>query len=66
MGATDIGSEGAWKWIDSGNPVPDFAWYINDPNGGIDANCFYWHYSFLAGADDSCTSYKYPLCQIVV
>ena len=26
LGGSDMGHEGDWKWINSGEPVPDFVW----------------------------------------
>ena len=63
-GASDLGREGEWIWMNSLYPVPDFAWSPAQPNGGIRENCMYLYPSYAGGEDNTCLAGYYPICQV--
>ena len=74
MGATDVDSEGTWKWrsdslvMSIGRSMVEstISWYSGEPN---DANrnedCVeLWRYTTLTLNDDACSSSAYYVCEI--
>ena len=60
----DLGREGKWYWSSSLNPVGDFMWYSNEPNGGIRENYMGIGSQYEPmGFDFVSTSKLFPLCQ---
>merc|ERR1712126_342221 len=71
IGGSDIGHEGDWKWINSGESVPDFAWplesgFPRESREGLKYNYMYLASSYKAGIDTFHAYQTYPLCQITV
>ena len=70
LGATDLGVEGVFKWMESEMFVEDFIWHSDQPDGGITQNCMYWENG--GARDASCDGHTWhgdsihPLCQQVV
>ena len=66
--ATDLGLEGVWRWLRSGETVGDFVWdkSSNEPNGGVGSDCMLLNYQEgYLGWDASCTRTDvYPACQV--
>merc|ERR1711892_444494 len=64
IGATDLGKEGRWMWLQSLSSVPDFLWESDFPTQSNKYNCMYlndaYHY---AAVDTSCQATNYPICQ---
>lgn len=65
---TDLGREGEWYWASSGAAVGDFVWssYLSQPDGDTRYNCMMLSYGSnhkYKGADTTCTSTFYPICQ---
>ena len=66
-GGLDIGAEGDWKWLSSCQPVGDFVWSPNQPDGRLDDNCLDLNYNFGYLAFDAlCDLTYYPICQFYI
>ena len=63
-GATDLGREGQWYWMNSLLPVEDFVWANGEPNGNTEEN-FIDFTSYLAYMlnDTVFNRSNFPICQ---
>ena len=69
-GATRIGKEQDrnWRWIESDEPVQDWAWGPSEPSSGKDDKFFAFQYfpslnESYFGADFKMKQYLFPVCQ---
>ena len=69
-GALRIGNEEGrnWRWIESDEPVQDWAWGPSEPGSGKDDKFFAFHYfpslnESYFGADFKMKQYLFPVCQ---
>merc|ERR1712215_257475 len=64
IGASDLGREGRWIWMDSLSPVESFVWHKAYPNGGVTENCLYLNSGGkYEGYDNPCSVRYFPICQ---
>ncbi|TRY71512.1 hypothetical protein TCAL_06101 [Tigriopus californicus] len=67
IGLTDIGHDGNYRWMYSGNEVSYTNWAANEPDGGIPQSCvmMFSGYGYDFGwTDIKCTEWSaHPLCE---
>ena len=66
VGGSDLGHEDDWRWLNSGEDVPDFIWdkpYQGDD--GVNQNCMFLNSGSHLAWDTPCSAAvsQYPLCQ---